>query len=82
MSDNRISPLRKAVLNELAKQAAGDSPAPSKRGRPKKTETSTILVTLQEVAPEATEEPKQEDSASEETTKETTETKTDESEGF
>jgi|GEM_PF-5038080 len=80
MSDNRISPLRKAVLNELAKQIAADSANSPKRGRPKKSETPTFLVTLQETAPEVVEEPKQEELASQETVEEAVETKTEDSE--
>ena len=87
MSDNRISPLRKAVLNELAKRGAAESAAPSKRGRPKKSETPTILVTVQEAPAEEVkaEEPvgeTVENSAPEETPAEAEENKTDESEVF
>lgn len=81
MSDNRVSPLRKAVLNELAKRGAADSAAPAKRGRPKKSETPTILVTVQEPVEEKVETPV-EDSAPEEAPAESDETKTDESEVF
>lgn len=87
MSDNRVSPLRKAVLNELAKRGASDSSAPAKRGRPKKSETPTILVTVQEppveeVKTEDAAEDVVENSAPEESPVEPDENKTDESEVF
>jgi len=86
MSDNRVSPLRKAVLNELAKRGASEQSTTAKRGRPKKSETPTILVTVQEPVVEETPEqaPEEiiENSAPEESSSEAEKNTTDESEVF
>ena len=51
MSEQRLSPLRKAVMRELEKQAIASAPV-AKKGRPKKDPGSVIEVIAQPVQDE------------------------------